>query len=76
MTDAKWRAGFAEVARNGSRFDLQTPWWHLGEAAQLATAYPDSRIILNHTDCPRTAAREGLRGWKCASGNARQVPRT
>ena len=66
MMDARWRAGFAEVVRNGLRFDLQTPWWHLGEAAQLATAYPDSRIILNHTGLPADRSEEGLRGWKRA----------
>jgi predicted TIM-barrel fold metal-dependent hydrolase len=66
MMDTKWRAGFAEVSRNGLRFDLQTPWWHLGEAAQLATAYPDSRIILNHTGLPADRSEEGLRGWKRA----------
>jgi predicted TIM-barrel fold metal-dependent hydrolase len=66
MMDGKWRAGFSEVARNGLRFDLQTPWWHLGEAAQLATAFPESRIILNHTGLPADRSEEGLRGWKAA----------
>ena len=66
MTDAKWRAGFEEVTRNGLRFDLQTPWWHLNEAAQLAARYPDSRIILNHTGLPSDRSVEGLRGWKRA----------
>ena len=65
-TDPKWRAGFAEVNRNGLRFDLQTPWWHLAEAAELAAAFPDSRIILNHTGLPADRSEEGLRGWKHA----------
>lgn len=66
MMDAKWRAGFAEVIRNGLRFDLQTPWWHLHEAAQLAAAYPDARIVLNHTGLPADRSEDGLRGWKRA----------
>ncbi len=74
MTDAKWRTGFAEVARNGLRFDLQTPWWHLGEAAQLATAYPDSQIILNHTGLPADRSEEGLRGWKRAMATLARCP--
>ena len=74
MTDAKWRAGFAEVARNGLRFDLQAPWWHLGEATQLATAYPDSRIILNHTGLPADRSEEGLRGWKRAMATLAGCP--
>jgi predicted TIM-barrel fold metal-dependent hydrolase len=74
MTDAKWRVGFAEVARNDLRFDLQTPWWHLGEAARLATAYPDSRIILNHTGLPADRSEEGLRGWKSAMATLARCP--
>ncbi len=74
MTDAKWRAGFAEVSRNGLRFDLQTPWWHLGEAAQLANAYPNSRIILNHTGLPADRSEQGLRGWKRAMATLASCP--
>jgi predicted TIM-barrel fold metal-dependent hydrolase len=48
MTDAKWRAGFALLTPNRLRFDLQTPWWHLGEAAQLARDFPATTIIVNH----------------------------
>src|SRR5690348_14210260 len=40
MADASWRRGFALLRRFGLRFDLQTPWWHLHEAAALANAYP------------------------------------
>jgi len=65
-TDAKWRAGFSILARLGLRFDLQTPWWHLAEAAQLATDYPDTTVILNHTGLPADRSAEGLAGWKRA----------
>jgi predicted TIM-barrel fold metal-dependent hydrolase len=66
MTDAKWRAGFGRLARNGLRFDLQTPWWHLAEAAQLAADFPDTPIILNHTGLPSDRSPEGIAGWKRA----------
>lgn len=65
-TDAKWRAGYAQLARNGLRFDLQTPWWHLAEAAQLAAAFPDTPIILNHTGLPSDRSSEAIAGWKDA----------
>ena len=74
MADAKWRAGFAELARNGLRFDLQTPWWHLAEAAQLAVAYPDTQIILNHTGLPADRSDEGLAGWKRAMATLAACP--
>lgn len=65
-TDAKWRAGFRELGRVGLRFDLQTPWWHLAEAARLAADFPDTRIILNHTGLPADRSEAGLAGWKRA----------
>jgi predicted TIM-barrel fold metal-dependent hydrolase len=71
---AKWRTGFTEVARNRLRFDLQTPWWHLSEAAELAAAYPDSRIILNHTGLPTDRSEEGLRGWERAMATLAVCP--
>jgi predicted TIM-barrel fold metal-dependent hydrolase len=65
-TDAKWRAGYAHLQRNGLRFDLQTPWWHLVEAARLATDFPDTPIILNHTGLPSDRSAEGIAGWQRA----------
>jgi predicted TIM-barrel fold metal-dependent hydrolase len=66
MSDAQWRRGYAELRRNGLRFDLQTPWWHLAEAAGLATDFPDTTIILNHTGLPADRSAEGIAGWKAA----------
>ena len=63
MGDPKWRAGFAQLAPNGLSFDLQTPWWHLYEAADLAQAFPETQIILNHTGLPSDRSEEGLAGW-------------
>ena len=66
MGDPRWRAGFAHLARHGLSFDLQTPWWHLGEAAALARAFPDTLVVLNHTGLPADRSPEGLRGWRAA----------
>ena len=66
MTDAQWRTGYAELGRNKLRFDLQTPWWHLREAAKLALDFPDTPIILNHTGLPADRSAEGISGWKAA----------
>ena len=66
MADAKWRAGFAALARNGLRFDLQTPWSELGDAARLAADFPGTQIILNHTGLPADRSAEGIAGWKRA----------
>ena len=66
MLDTKWRRGFAALARNGLRFDLQTPWANLGDAVRLAADFPDTQIILNHTGLPADRSAEGLAGWKRA----------
>ena len=66
MTDPIWRAGFARLAPLGLRFDLQTPWWHLHEAQQLARDFPQTQIILNHTGLPSDRTREGLDAWRSA----------
>jgi predicted TIM-barrel fold metal-dependent hydrolase len=66
MGDPAWRRGYAQLAPNGLSFDLQTPWWHLREAADLAQAFPDTQIILNHTGLPSDRSPEGLAGWRDA----------
>jgi len=74
MTDAKWRAGFALLARNRLRFDLQTPWWHLAEAAQLARDFPATQIVLNHTGLPADRSAEGIAAWRQHMATLAQCP--
>jgi predicted TIM-barrel fold metal-dependent hydrolase len=74
MTDAIWRRGYALLRKFGLRFDLQTPWWHLSEAAELARAYPDTQIILNHTGLPADRSPQGIEGWKRAMTALAQCP--
>jgi len=74
MGDPAWRRGFAMLGPNGLSFDLQTPWWHLREAADLAEAYPDTQIILNHTGLPADRSDTGLDGWRAAVRTLAQAP--
>jgi len=74
MTDSVWRRGYALLRRFGLRFDLQTPWWHLHEAADLARAHPDTPIILNHTGLPADRSPQGIEGWKRAMTALAQCP--
>jgi predicted TIM-barrel fold metal-dependent hydrolase len=66
MDDPRWRDGYARLQPNGLSFDLQTPWWHLGAAFDLAKDFPDTRIIINHTALPSDRSDEGLAGWRGA----------
>jgi predicted TIM-barrel fold metal-dependent hydrolase len=76
MLDPKWRAGYAALARNGLRFDLQTPWSNLDDAARLAADFPDTQIILNHTGLPADRSAEGIAGWKRAMKTFAACPNT
>lgn len=66
MRDARWRTGYARLARYGLRFDLQVPWTELADAAALCRAFPDTQVILNHAGLPADRSAEGLSGWKRA----------
>jgi predicted TIM-barrel fold metal-dependent hydrolase len=66
MMDDVWREGFAALHRLGLRYDLQTPWWHLHEAADVARAFPDTQIILNHTGLPADRSSDGIAAWRSA----------
>ncbi len=74
MGDPAWRAGFALLARHGFSFDLQTPYWHLGEAAALARDFPSTVIILNHTGLPADRSEEGLAAWRAGMSLLAQQP--
>jgi predicted TIM-barrel fold metal-dependent hydrolase len=74
LVESRWRRGFARLARHGLRFDLQTPWWHLPEAARLARDFPDTTIILNHTGLPADRSPEGFAGWRAALGEFARCP--
>ena len=62
----RWRSGYALLRESGLMFELQAPWWHFGEAAELARDFPDVAMIVNHTGLPADRSDEGLRGWRRA----------
>jgi predicted TIM-barrel fold metal-dependent hydrolase len=74
MRDPLWREGYARLAPAGLHFDLQTPWWHLDEAAELAADFPDTTIILNHAGLPSDRSAEGLSAWRAALDRLARQP--
>ena len=74
MGDPRWRRGFALLERYGFSFDLQTPWWHLPEAADLARAFPHTTIIVNHTGLPADRTPDGLEAWRDALETVAAAP--
>ena len=74
MGDPKWRRGFAMLQHHGLCFDLQTRYWHLGEAYELACDFPQTTIILNHTGLPSDRSAKGLAAWRRAMGELARAP--
>ncbi len=66
MDDPLWRQGYALLAGHGLSFDLQTAYWHLDAAAELAADFPETRMIVNHTGLPTDRSAEGLADWRAA----------
>jgi predicted TIM-barrel fold metal-dependent hydrolase len=66
MDDRAWRRGYALLARHGLSFDLQTPWWHLDAASELARDFPQTQIVINHTALPSDRSAEFLSAWRRA----------
>ncbi len=76
MDDARWRGGYALLARHGLSFDLQAPWWELEAAAELARDFPATTLILNHTGLPADRSEAGLGGWRRALERLAAQPNT
>ncbi len=74
MTDPAYRDGFRRVADHGLIFDLQTPWWHLHEAIEMATLAPDTLIVLNHAGLPSDRSPEALADWRKAMTDFAALP--
>lgn len=66
MRDAGWRAGYALLERFGLRFDLQTQWTELADAADLCRTFPTTQLVLNHTGLPADRSAKGIAGWQRA----------
>lgn len=74
LTDPAWRRGFAALARHGLTFELQTAWWHLGEAAALFASHPEVPVVLNHAGLPADRSPEALEGWREAVRGLARLP--
>ena len=71
LADPDFRAGFAELGRRGLSFDAMVYHPQLPEVLDLARAFPESRIVLNHIGgliaaTPTYSARreEAIEDWK------------
>ena len=64
MQDPAWLRGFSLLDRFDFSWDLRVPPWHLADAAEVANAFPNTKIALNHTGFPWDRSEEGLARWR------------
>lgn len=74
MSDEGWRAGYALLAANGLHFDLQTPWWNLGEARRLADDFPETTLVIDHAGVLADRDPETVAGWLAALAHVAEAP--
>lgn len=74
MGDPKWRRGYAALARNGLHFELQAPWWHVGELLDLISAFPETPVVINHAFLPVDRSADALVSWRAAVKRAASAP--
>lgn len=74
MNCPTFRRGYAGLAAHGLHFELQTPFWHLPDAADLARDFPDTLIIINHAGVPGSREPAVLRAWSEALASAAAPP--
>lgn len=66
MRCERWRSGYERLKDAGLMFELQVPWWHFNEAAELARDFPCTTMIINHTGLPAERDAESLAAWRAA----------
>lgn len=69
----EWRRGFKELARRDLSFDLQLYYWQMEEFLDLARAFPDVQIILNHTGM-QVDGPGHFEGWRSGMRMLAQAP--
>lgn len=74
MRCPRWRAGYRALADSGLFFELQTSWWHLPDALELARDFPGTLIVLNHLGLPADRSTVGLAGWRDAMADLSEAP--
>jgi len=79
MYDRTWREGFAQLGKLGLTYDCWMYHPQIGEMADLASAFPDTVMVLDHVGGPLGFGpyadhRESFAKWKAAMGELAKRP--
>lgn len=64
MRKPRWRSQFALLGEYGLSFDLQLYPHQMSDAVELARAYPETMLVLNHVGMWADRSIEGWRTWR------------
>ena len=76
LTDSSWRAGFGLLQRYDMSFDLQILPHQLVQAADLAAAFPETQIILDHAGLPIDRDQVAMAMWRSGMRRLASFPNT
>lgn len=74
MLCPRFRVGYARLAEHDLHFELQTTYWHLPDAADLARAFPQILMVINHTGVPGDRHPDTLARWRAAMASVAACP--
>ena len=64
INEPAWRSSFARLSELGLSFDLQVFPEQLLDAAQLASDFPETTIVLDHLGMPLSRDSDYLKSWR------------
>jgi predicted TIM-barrel fold metal-dependent hydrolase len=64
MQDPRWLSGLGLLEKYRLTWDMRVPPWHLHDAAEVASAFPNIGMALNHTGFPWDRSEDGLKAWR------------
>lgn len=76
MSDPRWRRGLKRLADHGLHYEVQVPFSRLREAAEVARALPELKIVLNHTGVPGDRSPAALAVWRDGMAAFAAAPNT
>jgi predicted TIM-barrel fold metal-dependent hydrolase len=74
MQDERWLRNFSLLEQHRMSWDMRVPYWHLGEAADVAAAFPGIQMVVNHTGLPLDRSDEGLAIWRSGMEKLARYP--
>lgn len=74
LRDEAWRRGFAILGELGLSYDLQVLPRQLDDGYDLAAAFPETPIVLNHVGLPIRRSAEELAVWRSGIRRLSSLP--